>query len=126
MAQENILLPRERYENLLKKIERYESSDKSHAQPPLEEIKNEVKKKIDEVKEIDEFKAEKTGVMAKKKKTNENKPQQTTANKNEAHKRKINSQKDVIKEVMESEHPPYRIAPPGIPAMSQARKWIRF
>ena len=126
MAQENILLPRERYENLLKKIERYESSDKSHAQPPLEEIKNEVKKKIDEVKEIDEFKAEKTGVMAKKKKTNENKPQQTTANKNEAHKRKINSQKDVIKEVMESEHLPYRIAPPGIPAMSQARKWIRF
>ena len=123
MAQENILLPRERYENLLKKIERYESSDKSHAQPPLEEIKSE---KIDEVKEIDEFKAEKTGVMAKKKKTNENKPQQTTANKNEAHKRKINSQKDVIKEVMESEHPPYRIAPPGIPAMSQARKWIRF
>jgi hypothetical protein len=62
--------------------------------------------------------------MAKKKK--KNKPQQTTANKNEAHKRKINSQKDVIKEVMESEHPPYRIAPPGIPAMSQARKWIRF
>ena len=124
MAQENILLPRERYENLLKKIERYESSDKSHEQPPLEEIKNEVQKKIDEVKEIDEIKAEKTGVTTKKKK--KNKPQQTTANKNEAHKRKINSQKDVIKEVMESEHPPYRIAPPGIPAMSQARKWIRF
>ena len=123
MAQENILLPRERYENLLKKIERYESSNKSHAQPPLEEIKSE---KIDEVKKIEEVKTAKTGITTKKKKTNENKPQQTTANKNEAHKRKINSQKDVIKEVMESEHPPYRIAPPGIPAMSQARKWIRF
>ena len=118
MAQEHVLLPRERYENLLKKIEEQRQSDDEKKSIKIQH--HEDMKKI-ESRDSLRVPEEVIKKMKKKKFANKKKGVKKSQRKGVEDTKEPTKNEDIMNHQNDLSE-----RPPGIPAISEFKNWIRF